>query len=187
MAMYNKTLGKFILDGIPPAPRGVPQIEVTFDIDADGILHVSAQDKATGREQSITITASSGLSKEEVERMVQESERHRQEDQKRREEVELRNNTDSLIYQAEKLLREQGEKIPADIKADVEEKIGACRSAMQGEDMDELQRQNEALAQALQQVGSSMYEQPGAPSGDEGEEPPPSGDEDVVEGEFNEI
>jgi molecular chaperone DnaK len=187
MAMYNKTLGKFILDGIPPAPRGVPQIEVTFDIDADGILHVSAQDKATGREQSITITASSGLSKEEVERMVQESERHRQEDQKRREEVELRNNTDSLIYQAEKLLREQGEKIPADIKADVEAKIGACRSAMQGEDMDELQRQNEALAQALQQVGSSMYEQPGAPSGDEGEEPPPSGDEDVVEGEFNEI
>jgi molecular chaperone DnaK len=187
MAMYNKTLGKFILDGIPPAPRGVPQIEVTFDIDADGILHVSAQDKATGREQSITITASSGLSKEEVERMVQESERHRQEDEKRREEVELRNNTDSLIYQAEKLLRDQGEKIPADVKGNVEEKINACRSAMQGEDMDELQRQSQALAQALQQVGSSMYEQPGAPSGDDGEEPPPSGDEDVVEGEFSEI
>jgi molecular chaperone DnaK len=187
MAIYNKTLGKFILDGIPPAPRGVPQIEVTFDIDADGILHVAAQDKATGREQSITITASSGLSKEEVERMVQESERHRQEDEKRREEVELRNNTDSLIYQAEKLLGEQGEKIPADVKGNVEEKISACRSAMQGEDMDALQRHNQALAQALQQVGSSMYEQQGGPSDSEGEEPPPSGDEDVVEGEFSEI
>ena len=119
--------------------------------------------------------------------MVQESERHRQEDEKRREEVELRNNTDSLIYQAEKLLRDQGDKIPADVKGSVEEKINACRSAMQGEDMDELQRQSQALAQALQQVGSSMYEQPGAPASDEVDEPPPSGDEDVVEGEFSEI
>ena len=187
MAMHNKTLGKFILDGIPPAPRGVPQIEVTFDIDADGILHVSAQDKATGREQSITITASSGLSKEEVERMVQESERHRQEDQKRREEVELRNNTDALIYQAEKLLSEQGEKIPPEVKGDIEAKISACRSAMQGEDMAELQRQSQALAEALQQAGASMYEQPDAPPAGEEEETPPSGDEDVVEGEFSEI
>jgi molecular chaperone DnaK len=187
IAIHNKTLGKFILDGIPPAPRGVPQIEVTFDIDADGILHVSAQDKATGREQSITITASSGLSKEEVERMVQESERHRQEDQVRREEVELRNNTDSLIYQAEKLLREQEEKIPPDVKANIQEKISACRSALEGEDMAELKRQSQALAEALQQAGASMYEQPGAPPSGEGEETPPPGDEDVVEGEFSEI
>ncbi len=108
MAADNKTLGRFILDGIPPAPRGIPQIEVTFDIDADGILHVSAQDKATGREQSITITASSGLSKDEVDRMVAESERNRQEDEKRREAVETRNNADSLIYQAEKVIKRAG-------------------------------------------------------------------------------
>jgi molecular chaperone DnaK len=120
MAADNKTLGRFILDGIPQAPRGIPQIEVTFDIDADGILHVSAQDKATGREQSITITASSGLEKQEVERMVKEAESYREQDRKRREEVETRNNADSLIYQAEKLMRDQGDKVPADLKNEVE-------------------------------------------------------------------
>jgi molecular chaperone DnaK len=187
MALHNKTLGKFILDGIPPAPRGVPQIEVTFDIDADGILHVSAQDKATGREQSITITASSGLAKDEVDRMVQEAERHRQEDEKRREEVELRNNADSLIYQAEKLLRDQGDKMPAEVKSNIQEKIGTCRSALEGQDMAELQRQSQALAQTLQQAGASMYEQPAAPPSGEGEETPPADDEEVVEGEFSEI
>jgi molecular chaperone DnaK len=186
IAIHNKTLGKFILDGIPPAPRGVPQIEVTFDIDADGILHVSAQDKATGREQSITITASSGLSKEEVDRMVQAAERHRQEDQKHREEVELRNNADSLIYQAEKLVREQGDKMPTEVKDNIQDKVSACRSALEGQDMDELKRQSQALAEALQQAGASMYEQPGAPpAGEEGHTPPPD-DEDVVEGEFSE-
>jgi molecular chaperone DnaK len=187
MAVDNKTLGRFILDGIPPAPRGIPQIEVTFDIDADGILHVGAQDKATGREQSITITASSGLSKEEVEGMVHEAERHRQEDQKRREEVEARNNADSLVYQAEKLLREQGDQVPADLKSEVEGKIAACRSALQGEDIAQLQRTVQELSAALQKVGASMYQQPGsAPPGGEDSGPPPEEDEDVVDGEFSE-
>jgi molecular chaperone DnaK len=187
MAVDNKTLGKFILDGIPPAPRGIPQIEVTFDIDADGILHVSAQDKATSRAQSITITASSGLSKDEVNHMVKEAERHRQEDQKRREEVESRNNADSLIYQAEKLLREQGEKIPAGIKSEVEGKVAACRSALQGQDTAYLQRTVQELAESVQKIGAAMYQQPGSPPPDEGGYgPPPGGDEDVVEGEFSE-
>lgn len=187
MAADNKTLGKFILDGIPPAPRGIPQIEVTFDIDADGILHVSAQDKATGRAQSITITASSGLSKEEVEQMVRDAESHRQEDEKRRGEVEARNNADSLIYQAEKLLREQGEKVPAALKTEVEEKIAACRSALQGQDLPAIERTVQELSDVLQKLGAAMYEQPGTPppAGEEGA--PPSGDdEDVVEGEFSE-
>jgi molecular chaperone DnaK len=187
MAADNKTLGRFILDGIPPAPRGIPQIEVTFDIDADGILHVSAQDKATGREQSITITASSGLSKDEVEQMVQESERHRQEDEKRREEVELRNNADSLIYQAEKLMREQGENVPEEIKSEVEAKVADCRSALESQDIDRIRRAVQEMSQSLQKVGASMYQQPDAPP-PEGEDggPPPEDDEDVVEGEFSE-
>jgi molecular chaperone DnaK len=188
MAADNKTLGRFILDGIPLAPRGIPQIEVTFDIDADGILHVSAQDKATGREQSITITASSGLSKDEVERMVHEAERHNQEDQKRREEVELRNNADSLIYQAEKLMREQSEQIPADVKTEVEAKIATCRSAMQGTDLASLQTAVHDLSESVQKIGAAMYQQPDAPPpGGEDYSPPPAGDdEDVVEGEFSE-
>jgi molecular chaperone DnaK len=187
MAADNKTLGKFILDGIPPAPRGIPQVEVTFDIDADGILNVSAQDKATGREQSITITASSGLSKDEVERMVQDAERFSQEDQKRKEEVEARNNADSLVYQAEKLLREQGDKVPEDVRSEVEGKIAACRSALQGQDVAYLQSTVQELSEALQKLGASMYQQPGSPP-PEGEEygQPPGDDEDVVEGEFSE-
>ena len=187
MANDNKTLGRFILDGLPPAPRGIPQIEVTFDIDADGILHVSAQDKATGRAQSITITASSGLSKDEVNRMVQDAERHRQEDESRKDEVEARNNADSLTYQAEKLLREQGDKVPGDLKSEVQDKIAACRSAMQGEDLSQIRATTEVLSAALQQIGAAMYQQPGeAPP--EGEEPPqpPDDDDDVVEGEFSE-
>jgi molecular chaperone DnaK len=187
MAVDNKTLGRFILDGIPPAPRGIPQIEVTFDIDADGILHVGAQDKATGREQSITITASSGLSKDEVEGMVRDAERHRQEDEKRREEVEARNNADSLVYQAEKLLREQGDRVPADIKSEVEGKVAACRSALQGEDIAYLQRTVQELSESIQKIGASMYEQPDSPPpGGEDAGPPPDEDEDIVEGEFSE-
>jgi len=189
MANDNKTLGRFILDGIPPAPRGVPQIEVTFDIDADGILHVSAQDKATGREQSITITASSGLNKEEIDRMVQDADRHRQEDQKRQEEVLARNNADSLIYQAEKLLREQADNAPADIKGEVEGKIAACRSALQGQDVSHIQNTAQELSESLQKLGAAMYQQPGSPppGGEDYSPPPPGdGDEDVVEGEFTE-
>ena len=187
MAADNKSLGRFILDGIPPAPRGVPQIEVTFDIDADGILNVSAQDKATGREQHITITASSGLSKEEVERMVREAEKFAAEDRKRKEEVELRNNADALIYSTEKLLREQGDKMPGHVKSDVEAKLNALRTALQGKDVDDIQRKMSDLQAAVQQAGASMYEQAGPttpPPGGEGG--PPPGGEDVVEGEFSE-
>jgi molecular chaperone DnaK len=187
MAADNKTLGRFILDGIPPAPRGIPQIEVTFDIDADGILHVSAKDQATGREQSITITASSGLAKDEVDRMVKEAERHRQEDEQRRDEVEARNNADSLIYQAEKLLNEQGEKVDAGLKSEVEGKIAACRSALQGQDISYIQSTVQELSEVLQRLGAAMYQQPESPPppGDD-YGPPPDDDEDVVEGEFSE-
>ena len=188
MAADNKTLGKFILDGIPPAPRSIPQIEVTFDIDADGILHVSAQDKATGRVQEITITASSGLSKDEVDQMVQNADKFREEDVKRREEVETRNNADSLIYQAEKLLKEQAEQVPEEVKSEVEGKVAACRSALQGEDIVYMQRTVQDLSEALQKLGASMYQQPEPPppESDEGSSPPPDDDEDVVEGEFSE-
>jgi len=188
MAADNKTLGKFILDGIPPAPRGIPQIEVTFDIDADGILHVSARDKATGREQSITITASSGLSKEEVERMAQESERFRQEDLRRREEVELRNNADTLIYQAEKLLREQENKIPQPVKDDVQEKLAAARSALEGQDVDRIRSAVQALSESMQKMGAAMYQEEPASPPPPGSEygPGPGGDDDVVDGEYTE-
>jgi len=187
MAADNKSLGRFILDGIPPAPRGVPQIEVTFDIDADGILNVSARDKATGREQHITITASSGLSKEEVERMVREAEKFAAEDRKRKEEVELRNNADALIYSTEKLLREQGDKMPGHVKSDVEAKLNALRTALQGKDVDDIRRKMGDLQSAVQQAGASMYEQAGpTPPPPGGEGGPPPGGEDVVEGEFSE-
>jgi molecular chaperone DnaK len=185
MARDNKILGTFILDGIPPAPRGVPQIEVTFDIDADGILHVSAKDKATGREQRITITASSGLTKEEVERMVKEAERYAAEDRRRKEEVEARNNADSAIYAAEKVLREQGDKVPSNVRSEVESKIQALKDALGGKDVDLIRRRTGELGYAVQQIGAAMYGQPGG-----GATPPPGGDggrrgdEDVVDGEF---
>ncbi len=191
MAADNKLLGNFILDGIPPAPRGVPQIEVTFDIDADGILHVSAQDKATGKEQNITITASSGLSDAEIERMVQEAERHREEDRGRKEEVEARNHADSVVYAAEKTLRELSDKVPGQVKDDVESKIQAVRDALAGSDVSRIKRTTDELGTAMQQIGASMYEQqPGAApeSGTASDQTGESGpsDEDVVEGEFEE-
>jgi molecular chaperone DnaK len=190
MAADNKLLGNFILDGIPPAPRGVPQIEVTFDIDADGILHVSAQDKATGKEQKITITASSGLNEAEIERMVQEADRHREQDRQRKEEVETRNRADSVIYAAEKALREAGDKVPGQVRSDVEAKVKAVRDALGGSDVAAITARTDELGTAMQQIGASMYEQPSAAPGpeesagpsDDGGEPP----EDVVEGEFEE-
>jgi molecular chaperone DnaK len=190
MAADNKLLGNFILDGIPPAPRGVPQIEVTFDIDADGILHVSAQDKATGKEQKITITASSGLSDNEIDRMVQDADQYREEDQRRKEEVEARNQADSLVYAAEKTLRELEDKVPESVKSDVEAKAQAVRDALAGSDVSLIKDKSEELQAAMQQIGASMYEQPDAApdtsespdQADEGEPP----DEDVVEGEFEE-
>jgi len=190
MAHDNKSLGRFILDGIPPAPRGVPQIEVTFDIDADGILHVSAQDKATGREQKITITASSGLTEEEIEKMVKEAEQHAAEDRRRREEVEARNLADSAVYTAEKALREQGDKVPSDVRSEVETKISAVKSAMEGKDIAEIRRRTQELTEAMQKVGTAMYEQAAeagaAPSGNGGSEPAAEEEGDIVDGEFKE-
>jgi molecular chaperone DnaK len=190
MAADNKLLGNFILDGIPPAPRGVPQVEVAFDIDADGILNVSAEDKATGREQHITITASSGLAKEEVERMVKEAEQSAAEDRQRKERVEARNAADSMIYQAEKILREQGDKVPANAKSEVESKISSLRAILDSGSTDELRNKAQELGMALQQIGAAMYEQPQPttpPPGEEGSPPHGEGsDEDIIEGEFKE-
>src|ERR671936_976723 len=153
MARDNRTLGRFTLEGIPPAPRGVPQIEVTFDIDANGIVHVTARDKATGREQKITITATSGLSKDEVERLVREAERHAEEDRRKREEIETRNAADSLVYQAEKSLRDLGDRVPGDVRSDVEGKIAALKSAMQGPDTSAMRRASEDLQRSLSRIG----------------------------------
>jgi molecular chaperone DnaK len=186
MAADNRTLGRFILDGILPAPRGVPQIEVTFDIDANGILSVRAQDKGTGKEQRITITASSGLSKEEVEKMRREAEMHAAEDAKRKEEAETRNMADSLVYTAEKTLREHGDKIPSDLRQQVEGKIAAVRSALQGKDINYIRTTVNELSQVMQNVGAAVYQQTGAPPGGS---PGGSsgGDEGTVEGEFREV
>ncbi|HVB97143.1 MAG TPA: molecular chaperone DnaK [Chloroflexota bacterium] len=192
MATENKSIGRFILDGILPAPRGLPQIEVKFDIDANGILNVSATDKGTGREQRITITASSGLSKEEIDRMVREAELHSDEDKRRREEIELRNNADSLAYTAEKTLSEYGDKVPADLKSEVEGKVAAVRSALQSGDVNQIRSSSNDLSAALQRIGQSVYGQAGAagagpqPGGQGGPEGP-GGPEGTVEGEFREV
>jgi len=185
MAADNKTLGRFILDGIPPAPRGVPQIEVTFDIDANGILNVSARDKATGREQKITITASSGLTEAEIERMIKEAEKHAAEDARRREQVEARNNCDAMIFNAEKALREYGDKIPASTREQVEKKIEAARKALEGNDTQTIKRATEELGLAFQQIGAAMYGQAGATAGD-GSGYGERTDEDVIEGDYTE-
>jgi molecular chaperone DnaK len=192
MASDNRTLGRFMLDGILPAPRGMPQIEVTFDIDANGILNVSARDKGTGKEQKITITASSGLSKEEVEKMKRDAEGYAAEDARRKEQAELRNSADSVTYTAEKTLRDHADKIPADVKQEIEGKIANVRTALQGEDVNSIRSSMEELSQAMQKVGASVYEQPGQPppgeggrsgEGTEGGE----GGEGTVEGEFREV
>jgi molecular chaperone DnaK len=200
MAADNKTLGRFILDGIPPAPRGVPQIEVSFDIDADGILNVAAKDRATGREQKITITASSGLSREEVDRMVREAEGHRAEDQRRREEIEARNQADSMRYVAEKTLRDQGDKVPENVRSDVNAKIEALNNAMNSNDVARMKQATQDLNIALQAIGQAMYETyqgagepgagtppPGADGGMGADGGPGPEDEGTVEGEYREV
>jgi len=191
MAADNRTLGRFMLDGILPAPRGMPQIEVTFDIDANGILNVSARDKGTGKEQKITITASSGLSNEEVEKMKREAEQYAADDVKRKEEIEVRNSADSLAYTAEKTLRDHGDKIPADAKQEIDAKIASVKSALQGQDVNAIRNAMQELSQAMQKVGASVYQQPGQPppGGEEpgGEEPGGGGEEGTVEGEFREV
>ncbi|MBI2847044.1 MAG: molecular chaperone DnaK [Chloroflexi bacterium] len=196
MAGENKSIGRFVLDGILPAPRGVPQVEVTFDIDANGILNVSAKDKATGKQQKITITASSGLSKEEVEKMVKESELHAEEDRRKKEEAETRNIADNMAYNAEKLLREHADKVPADLKTEIEGKISAVKSALQGQDTNQIKRAADDLQASLQKIGAAVYSQPGARGPGTGPEPPPGEGpepgkqpppEGTVEGEFREV
>ncbi|MEE9325596.1 MAG: Hsp70 family protein, partial [Dehalococcoidia bacterium] len=176
------------LDGVLPAPRGVPQIEVTFDIDANGILNVKALDKGTGKEQKITITASSGLSKEEVEKMSKEAEAHAAEDARHREEVEARNTADALVYNAEKILREQADKIPQEVKTEVEGKVAAVRSVLQSGDVDSLKSAIQELSEAVQKIGASVYQQEQqAPPPPPGDEPPSDGGDDTVEGDFKEV
>jgi len=195
MANDNRTLGRFMLDGILPAPRGVPQVEVTFDIDANGILNVGAVDKGTGKQQKITITSSSGLSKEEVEKMKKEAELHASEDSKRKDEIETRNIADNLAYTAEKTLKEQKEKIAEDLAKELETKIGDVKTALQGQDVDAIKRAQQELSDVMQKVGSAVYQQPseGAPEGAPGaEEASADGgdgksDEGTVEGEFREV
>ena len=195
MAGDNRTLGRFMLDGILPAPRGLPQIEVTFDIDANGILSVKAHDKGTGKEQKITITASSGLNKDEVEKMRREAEMHAAEDNKRKEEVEAKNIADNMAYQAEKTLRDYKDKIPDALNKEVEGKVAAVREALKGSDVAAIQRATQDLNQAMQKVGQSVYQQgqqppPGQPPPPGGQQPPPGGkkdDDGTVEGEFHEV
>jgi len=186
MAGDNKSLGKFALDGIPPAPRGVPQIEVTFDIDANGILNVSAKDKATGREQAITITASSGLSDDEVDKMVQDAEKFASEDAERKEQAEVVNQAESTIFQAEKLIREYEEKLPEDAVKQTQEKIDAVRKAQEDNNISEIKATTEALSQQLQTLGAQMYEDVAPPAEGEAGQTPVDDDEDVIDAEFTE-
>ncbi|MBG7616802.1 MAG: molecular chaperone DnaK [Chloroflexi bacterium] len=197
MATDNRTLGRFMLDGIMPAQRGVPQVEVTFDIDANGILNVKAHDKGTGKEQKITITASSGLSKEEVEKMQKEAESHASEDTKRKEEVEVKNSADNMAYTAEKTLRENKEKVPEEMGKEVEEKVAAVRETLKGSDVESIKKSTEELNGSLQKLSAAVaasQQQPGEeqappPEGEGGEAPPSDKDEEegTVEGEFREV
>lgn len=186
MARDNKSIGRFILDGILPAPRGFPKIEVTFDIDANGILTVSAKDMATGRQQKMVIQPSSGLSKEEIERMVQDAQRYTEEDRRRREEADLRNQADQMAYQGEKLLREHAQRIPSDLAQRVQEKVNALRDALKGQDIVLIRNRMAELSSAMQEVGLRVYQQAGTPppgpgpSG-QGPQPPPGG---TVEGQW---
>lgn len=165
MAVDNKTIGRFHLDGIPPAPRGIPQIEVTFDIDANGILNVSAKDKATNKEQSIRIEASSGLTKEEIEKMVNDAKSHAAEDKKHREEIDLKNSADQLVYQTEKNLKEYGEKVDGETRSKLEAAVGRVKEAQKGSNMEELKSSTEALNQIWQEAASKMYAQTGGAEG----------------------
>ena len=202
LAGDNKSLARFILDGIAPAPRGIPQVEVTFDIDANGIVNVKARDKATGREQHVTITASSGLSKDEVSRLVKDAEMHAEEDRRNREKIEVRNQGDTMAYSVEKTLQDLGDKVPADTKKDVEEKIAALRDALKTDDVERTKSATEALRVSSMKIGEIMYQQeqakqqadqpgqPGQPGAEQPEgEPAGAGakrDGDTIEGEFKE-
>ena len=196
MATDNKTLGKFILDGIPPAPRGVPKIEVTFDIDANGILNVTAKDQATGRSRRSPSPPPSALSDSEIERMVQEAEAHADEDRKRREAIEFRNQAEAMVFQAESTLSDYGDKIPSDVKLDLESKIAAVNDILQKdrENVERLRGAYEAMTETLSKAGAAMYEQAGpdgaaaGPNGADADEAGPRVEDDAtVEGEFREV
>jgi len=187
MAMYNKTLGKFQLVDLPPAPRGIPQIEVTFDIDANGIVHVAAQDKATGKEQSMTITGQSSLAKDDIERMVRDAEAHAEDDRQRREEAEVRNSADTLVYQTEKLLKEQGDKFEGTEKDDVESAVANLKDALAGTNVESIKDATEKLMGVSQSFSQRLYEQASqaasAPSGSDGS----GGDSDGGAGSDDEV
>jgi len=205
MSQDNKTLGRFILSGIPPAPRGVPQVEVTFDIDANGILNVKAVDKATGKEQKITITASSGLSKDEIEKMKQDAEVHAEEDKKKKDQIETKNIADTLVYSTEKALTDAGDKVPEDVKKEITEKVEALKKVKDGEDIEAIKKATEDLNQTAQKMGAAMYGQQGQPGQPQAPGAQPEGgqeggpasseasaseekkDEGPVEGEFEEV
>lgn len=182
MASYNKTLGKFQLVDLPPAPRGVPQIEVTFDIDANGIVHVSAKDRATSKEQSITITGQSSMSKDDIEQMVKDAEAHAEEDQKRKEEAEVRNNADSLVYQAEKLLRDNAETLSDEDKSSMEEPLAELKTAIAGDNLEEIKDATDKVMGVMQTVGAKMYEAAAAEADGEAADAPD--DDEVVDAEI---
>jgi molecular chaperone DnaK len=193
MARDNRTLGKFYLVGIPPAPRQVPQIEVTFDIDANGILNVSAKDMATSKQQAITITASSGLAKEEVEKMVKEAEVHAAEDARRKEQIEIRNQADSLVYTTERTLREHGDKVPEADKKAIEEALTEAREALKTEDIERIKRAQETLTKASHKLAEIMYReaqakaQAGATASGPQEAAGKGPEGDVVDAEFEDL
>jgi molecular chaperone DnaK len=188
IASYNKSLGNFELTGLPPAPRGVPQIEVTFDIDANGIVHVHAKDLGTGKEQSMTITGGSALPKDDIDRMMREAEEYAEEDKKRRESAEVRNQADGLVYTTEKFLADNGDKVPDDVKTEVTDAVAEVKKALEADDVDEIRRTSESLATVSQKMGQAMYAanpeagDPGA--GATGGTETPAGDEDVVDAEI---
>jgi molecular chaperone DnaK len=187
MAADNMSLGRFRLDGLPPAPRGIPQVEVTFDIDANGILHVTAKDKASGKEQKVTITASTNLDKGDIDRMVNEARSHEAEDKKRRELIEVKNNADNLVYQTEKALRDLGDKVPAAERGAIESKVSELKAAVQTDDVNRIRKASEDVENAFHALSQQLYAQ-GQPQPETGgpSTPPSNNDGDVIEGEVKE-
>jgi len=187
MAVDNKSLGRFMLDGIPPSPRGVPQVEVTFDIDADGILNVKAKDKATNKEQSVRIEASSGLSKEEIEKMTKDADAHAEEDKKKKEKIEMKNNADTLVYTTEKLLRDAGDKIKEEDKKAITEKVEALKKIKEGNDTEAIKKASEELSQEAQKIGAAMYQQQAEQASGNNEQKKEEDKKEPVEGEFEDV